>query len=75
MGGLLIRTTLSWRKLEVNIMNEHEMLEDIKYLIGCWFSALEDEGCEPWEAEECVNMANKYGYTMEDYRKFLRTVY
>lgn len=56
-------------------MNEHEMLEDIKYLIGCWFSALEDEGCEPWEAEECVNMANKYGYTMEDYRKFLRTVY
>lgn len=56
-------------------MNEHEMLEDIKYLIGSWFSALEDEGCEPWDTEECINIANKYGYTREDYRNYLRTVY
>ena len=51
-----------------------ELEEDIKKLIGYWFSALEDEGCEPWENEECINMARKYGYTREDYEKYLSTI-
>ena len=48
--------------------------KDIKLLIGRWFLALEDEGVEPWEAEECVNMANKHHYTEEDYREYLSTI-
>lgn len=56
-------------------MTEQELLKDIEFLIGHWFSALEDEGCEPWEAEECINMANKYGYTKEDYQKYLYTIH
>lgn len=56
-------------------MIEEEMLNDIKILIGHWFSALKDEGGEPWEIEECINMANKYGYTKEDYKKYLNTIY
>lgn len=51
-----------------------EIEEDINKLIGYWFSALEDEGCEPWKNEECINMARKYGYTMEDYKKYLSTI-
>lgn len=51
-----------------------ELEEDIKKLIGYWFSALEDEGCEPWKNEECINMARKYGYTSEDYKKYLSTI-
>ena len=50
------------------------MYSDIKDLIGYLFSALEDEGCEPWEIEECVNIANKYEYTKEDYQNYLRTI-
>ena len=57
-----------------NISPKDEMVKDIKKLIGCWFSALEDEGCEPWENEECINMARKYGYTSEDYKKYLSTI-
>ena len=51
-----------------------EVEEDVKKLIGYWFSALEDEGCESWENEECINMARKYGYTSEDYQKYLSTI-
>ena len=49
------------------IYNNNEMVQDIKELIGCWFSALEAKGCEPWEDEKCISMARKYGYTTEDY--------
>lgn len=31
-----------------NISPKDEMVQDIKKLIGYWFCALEDEGCEPW---------------------------
>lgn len=55
-------------------MTEQEVLKDIEFLIGSWFSALEDEGCDPWENKECVNMANKYEYTKEDYNNYLRTI-
>ena len=47
---------------------------DIKLLIGRWFSALEDEGINPWINEECVEMANKYWYTEADYKKYLNTI-
>ena len=48
--------------------------KDIKLLIGRWRSALEDEGVEPWMMEEYVSMANKYGYTEEDYEEYLNTI-
>lgn len=51
-----------------------ELEEDIKKLIGYWFSALEDEGCEPWENEESINIARKYGYTREDCEKYLSAI-
>lgn len=57
-----------------NISSKNEVVKDIKKLIGYWFSVLEDEGCEPWENEECVNMARKYGYTSEYYQKYLSTI-
>lgn len=57
-----------------NISPKDEMVQDIKKLISCWFCALEDEGCGPWDDEECVNMARKYGYTKEDYQKYLSTI-
>lgn len=56
-------------------MTEQEILKDIEFLIGSWFSALEDEGGNPWENEECMSMANKYGYTKEDYQKYCRKIY
>lgn len=56
-------------------MTETEMKQDIKKIIGYWFSALEDEGTEPWECDECIQMANKYEYTREDYKKYLNTIY
>ena len=52
----------------------NEMYSDIKDLIGYWFSTLEDEGCEPCKTEKCVNIANKYEYTKEDYQNYLRTI-
>lgn len=52
------------------MMNEREILNDIEFLIGNWFCVLEDEGYDPWENEECISMANKYGYTKEDYQKY-----
>lgn len=57
-----------------NISSKDEMVQDIKKLIGYWFCALEDVGCEPWENEKCINMARKYGYTSEDYKKYLSTI-
>lgn len=56
-------------------MNKQEILNDVKFLIGSWFSALEDEGCDPWEDEVCLSMANKYEYTRDDYRDYLRKIY
>lgn len=48
--------------------------DDIVLLLGKWFSALEDEGCNPWKIEECVKLAGKYHYTKTDYKKFLNTI-
>lgn len=51
-----------------NIIDEQR--KDIKRLIGRWFVALEDEGTDPWMYEECIKIANKYGYTEEDYEQY-----
>lgn len=59
------------RELNNIVSNQNE---DIKMLIGRWFLALEDEGVEPWEDEECVEMANKHHYTEEDYKEYLGTI-
>lgn len=48
--------------------------KDIKLLLGKWFSALEDEGADPWVEKDCMAMANKYWYTKEDYKKYLSTI-
>lgn len=48
--------------------------KDIKLLIGRWFSALEDEGVNPWINKECMEMADKHWYTEEDYKKYLNTI-
>ena len=48
--------------------------KDIKMLIANWFCALEDEGCDPWINEKCIDMANKYHYTEEDYEKYLEQI-
>ena len=53
----------------------NELLNDIETLLGKWFIALEDEGVEPWGVDDCVSMAEKYGYTKEDYFNFKRTIY
>ena len=57
-----------------NTSPNKELVKDIKKLIGYWFAALEDEGAYPWDLDECNNMARKYGYTMEDYKKYLSTI-
>ena len=56
-------------------IDKEEMSKDIHLLIGNWFCALEDEGCEPWKCDDCIRMANKYGYTKKDYKDFLSTIY
>ena len=48
--------------------------KDIKMLIGKLFSALEDEGINPWMNEGCMEIANKHRYTVEDYKKYLSTI-
>lgn len=48
--------------------------KDLKLLLGKWFSALEDEGADPWVEKDCMAMANKYWYTKEDYKKYLSTI-
>lgn len=47
-----------------------EIKKDINVLLSRWFCALEDEGVDPWQDEDCMAMAKKYRYTKEDYRKF-----
>ena len=59
--------------LQVTPLNE-DIMKDIHFLLSGWFVALEDEGVNPWEQEECVTMANKYQYTMQEYQAFLRTL-
>lgn len=54
-------------------MNE-DIMKDIHFLLSSWFVALEDEGVNPWEQEECVAMANRYQYTLQEYQAFLRTL-
>ena len=51
-----------------------DVKRDIKLLISRWFSSLEDEGVNPWQDEDCVAMADKYQYTVQDYQEFLRTL-
>ena len=53
---------------------EWDKEDDIELLLGRWFLALEDTGCDPWEIKECVEMADQYVYTKADYKKFLRTI-
>ena len=48
--------------------------KDINLLLGKWFSALEDEGVDPWTNKDCITMANKYWYTEEKYKKYLNTI-
>lgn len=48
--------------------------KDIYQLIGKWFSALEDDGINPWMNEECIDVANKHYYTETDYKKYLNTL-
>ena len=50
------------------------ILEDIHMFIGEWFLSVEDEGCDPWETDDCVLIANKYGYTEQDYKEYLKTI-
>lgn len=55
-----------------NIINKQS--KDIYQLIGKLFSALEDEGINPWINEECMEIANKYWYTEENYKSYLSTI-
>ena len=48
--------------------------KDIYHLIGKLFSALEDEGINPWTNEECMEIANKHWYTEENYKNYLSTI-
>lgn len=48
--------------------------KDITLLFGKWFSALEDEGVDPWRNKECIEMANKHWYTEDDYKKYLNAI-
>ena len=50
------------------------LVDDVKLLISRWFSALEDEGAEPWRLDDCVEIANKYEYTREDYAKYINSI-
>lgn len=58
----------------LSMLYENRYEKDIKFLIGSWFSALEDDGIDPWNVEECVEITNKYQYTREDYGKYLNTI-
>jgi len=59
---------------ELVLDSMNEMFNDIHFLINNWFCALEDEGCDPWEDEDCIKIAQKYGYTRKDYQNFLNTI-
>lgn len=67
MSVLLFGKDLDERKFE-------EIRNDIRLLLSKWFSALEDDGCNPWENKVCVEFANKYQYTLKDYQDYLRTL-
>ena len=58
-----------------NNISKDRMLEDIKTIIGYWFCALEDEGVDPQEDPNCMEFAEKYGFTKDDYDNFLRNIY
>lgn len=60
--------------LPVEERKSADVKRDIKLLISRWFSALEDEGINPWQDEDCMTMADKYQYTVQDYQEFLRTL-
>lgn len=65
------RTVKTFRRLNSIIDNRDK---DVNFLLGRWFSALEDEGIDPWTNEECMMMANKHYYTEADYKSYLRTL-
>ena len=51
------------------------MIKDSYKWLGNWFCALEDEECpNPFEYPPSLEMANKYGYTNEDYIKFKKII-
>ena len=52
----------------------HRTNKDVKRLIGVWFASLEDEGVDPWKSHKCMEMADKYDYTEEDYEEYLNTL-
>lgn len=61
--------------MAIDALKEQESQKnDIKFLIGCLFSSLENEGYNPWEEDGCINIANKYQYTKKDYRKFFNAI-
>lgn len=53
---------------------EHFEHSEMKIFISKWFSALEDEGVNPWMQDDCIRVANKLHYTEEDYKRYLRTL-
>ena len=55
-----------------NIINKQS--REIYQLIGKLFSALEDEGINPWTNKECMEIANKHWYTEENYKNYLNTI-
>ena len=81
-GLISMDTPMYWARLDItendksNRRDKVQLIEeqDLKELFSWWFSALDDEGIDPWRDEECVAMANKYQYTTQDYQDFLRTL-
>lgn len=59
------------RELNNIVSNQNE---DIKMLIGRWFSSLEDEGVDPWSNKKCAEMANRHHYTEKDYQEYLNAI-
>lgn len=52
-----------------------QMEKDIYLLLGYWFSNIESEGVDPWECAECIALANRYDFTKEAYKEFLKNIY
>ena len=59
------------RELNNIVSNQNE---DIKMLIGRWFSSLEDGGVDPSSNKECTEMANRHYYTKKDYQEYLNAI-
>lgn len=53
---------------------EHNEHSEMKMFISKWFSALEDEGVNPWAQDDCIRVANKLHYTEKDYKRYLNTI-